>query len=291
MDLGIHVASFTWPDSPHSTAQILADIAVATDSGGFASLSVMDHFFQMDQYFAAEEPMLEGYTTLGFLAAVTNNVRLRLLVTGVTYRHPGLLAKIVSTVDVLSKGRGELGIGAAWYQREHEGLGVPYPSTAERFERLEETIQVCLQMWSDDNGPYSGKHYQLAETLNQPQAISKPHPPIMIGGSGEKKTLRLVAKYGNACNLFVNTPDEATHKLDILRSHCEREGTDFDSIRKTILYTGMTLMGGDDAGFVEEMRAMAGAGIEEVQVMPYGPDPAGLVMRLGTSVVPVLAEL
>jgi len=291
MDLGIHVASFTWPDSPQSTADVLGDIAAATDAGGFTSLSVMDHFFQMDQHFAAEEPMLEGYTTLGFLAALTERVQLRLLVTGVTYRHPGLLAKIVSTVDVLSKGRGELGIGAAWYQREHDGLGVPYPSTSERFEQLEEAIQICIQMWSDNNGAYSGKHYQLAETLSEPVSVSQPHPPIMIGGSGEKKTLRLVAKYAAACNLFVNTPDEATHKLAVLRDHCANEGTDYDAIRKTVLYTGMALMGGDDAAFIEEMTAMAAVGIQEAQVMPIGPDPVGLIERLAESVVPALAAL
>ena len=291
MDLGIHVASFAWPDTPNSTAATLADVARATDDGGFVSLSVMDHFFQMDQYFPAEEPMLEGYATLGYLAAVTQKVQLRLLVTGVTYRHPGLLAKIVSTVDVLSKGRAELGIGAAWYEREHVGLGVPFPPTAERFERLEEALQVCLQMWSDDTGPYDGTHYQLAETLSEPPTVSKPHPPIMIGGSGEKKTLRLVAKYADACNLFVNTPDEATHKLGVLRAHCETEGTDYDAIRKTVLYTGMTLVGGDDAGFIDEMRGMAGAGIEEVQIMPFGPAPAAFVERVAANVVPAVAQL
>ena len=289
MDLGIHVASFTWPESPKSTAGVLTAVAQAADGGGFASLSVMDHFFQMDQYFAAEEPMLEGYATLGYLAAVTQQVQLRLLVTGVTYRHPGVLAKIVSTVDVLSGGRGELGIGAAWYEREHVGLGIPYPPTSERFERLEEAIQICLQMWSEDTASYAGRHYQLAETLSQPGTISQPHPPIMIGGSGEKKTLRLVAKYADACNLFVNTPEEATHKLDVLRRHCDSEGTDFDAIRKTVLYTGMTLMGGDTAAFVEEMRALAAVGIEEVQVMPPPPDPTGFVERLGQSVVPAVA--
>ena len=291
MDLGIHVASFNWPDSPNAIAATLADVARATDSGGFVSLSVMDHFFQMDQYFPAEEPMLEGYTTLGYLAAVTNTVQLRLLVTGVTYRHPGVLAKIVATVDVLSGGRGELGIGAAWYEREHVGLGVPFPSTAERFERLEETLQICLQMWSDDTGPYKGKHYELEETLSQPQSVSRPHPPIMIGGSGEKKTLRLVARYADACNLFVNTPDEATHKLGVLRTHCENEGTDYEAIRKTVLYTGMTLVGGDDAGFIEEMRGMAAAGIDEVQIMPFGPEPTAFVERLAAGVVPAVAEM
>ncbi|MDJ0952659.1 MAG: LLM class F420-dependent oxidoreductase [Acidimicrobiia bacterium] len=290
MDLGIHVANFTWPGSPQTTAETLTAVAKATDRGGFASLSVMDHFFQMEGYFAAEEPMLEGYTTLGYLAAVTESVQLRLLVTGVTYRHPGVLAKIVSTVDVLSEGRGELGIGAAWYEREHAGLGVPFPPTAERFERLEETLQICLQMWSDDTGPYQGVHYQLGETLNEPNSISKPHPPIMIGGSGEKKTLRLVAKYADACNLFVNTPDEATHKLEVLRQHCLDVGTDYDAIRKTILYVGANAQQ-DGAAFIEEMRGMAAVGIEEVQIMPFGPDPAGVVERIGKEIVPAVTGL
>lgn len=291
MDLGIHVASFNWPDSPQSIAPTLHGVAQATDEAGFASLQVMDHFFQMDQYFPAEEPMLEGYTALGYLAALTNNVQLRLLVTGVTYRHPGVLAKIVSTVDVLSGGRAELGIGAAWYEREHQGLGVPFPSTSERFERLEEALQICLQMWSDDTGGYAGEHYQLAETLNSPATISQPHPPIMIGGSGEKKTLRFVAKYAQACNLFVNTPEEAKHKLNVLRGHCDTEGTDYDAIRKTVLYTGMDLIAGNDDAFVQDMRGIGAAGIEEVQVMPFGPDPVGFVERVGTEILPLVSEV
>lgn len=291
MDLGLHVANFTWPNSPAATADTLAKVAIAADEGGYASLSVMDHFFQMDHFFDAAEPMLEGYTTLGYLAAVTERVRLGLLVTGVTYRHPGLLAKIVTTVDVLSDGRGELGLGAAWYEREHAGLGVPFPPTSERFERLEETLQVCLQMWSDDNGGYIGEHYRLAETLNSPQPISRPHPPIMIGGSGEKKTLRLVATYGQACNLFVSTPEEAVHKLDVLRRHCENEGTDYEAIRKTMLYMGMAIMTGDIDGFVEEMRPFAAAGIEGVMVMPIGPDPLAITESLATSAVPQLSEI
>jgi len=291
MELGVHVASFNWPGSPGSIAAILGEIAAATDDGGFTSLSVMDHFFQMDAYFPAEEPMLEGYTTLGYLAAVTEVVQLRLLVTGVTYRHPGILAKIVSTLDVLSGGRGELGIGAAWYEREHLGLGIPFPPTAERFERLEETLQICRQMWSGNNGAYAGKHYQLAETLSEPETISRPRPPVMIGGSGEQKTLRLVAKYGDACNLFVNTAEEATHKLAVLREHCQREGTEYDRIRKTVLYTGMALAGGDYAGFIDEMRGLGGAGIQEVQIMPIGPEPVALLESVTAAVVPAVAEL
>jgi len=291
MDIGLHVANFTWPDTPAATAATLASVAGVADEGGLASLSVMDHFFQMEAYFDPEEPMLEGYTTLGYLAAVTRRLQLRLLVTGVTYRHPGLLAKIVTTVDVLSEGRGELGIGAAWYEREHLGLGVPYPNMAERFERLEETLRICLQMWSDHNGPYQGTHYQLAETLNSPQSISRPHPPIMIGGSGEKKTLRLVAKYADATNLFAATPEDVTHKLEVLRRHCDTEGTDFDHIRKTMLYSGTALFQGDYAALVEELEGFAAAGIEEAMVMPIGPDPVAITERLATDVVPRVATL
>jgi F420-dependent oxidoreductase-like protein len=188
----------------------------------------MDHWFQMEQMWPAEEPMLEGYTTLGFVAGKTERLRLRLLVTGVTYRYPGLLAKTVTTLDVLSGGRAELGIGAAWYEREHRGLGVPFPPLAERFERLEEALQICLQMWSDDNGPYDGKHYQLAETLCSPAPVSSPRPRILIGGSGERKTLRLVATYADACNLFGDGPVIA-HKVEVLRAIATTSG----AIRQT----------------------------------------------------------
>ena len=181
----------------------------------------MDHWFQIPPVAPHTEPMLEGYTALGYIAAQTERMRLGLLVTGVTYRHPGLLAKIVTTLDVLSGGRAQLGLGAAWYEREHRGLGVPFPPISERFERLEEALQICLQMWSDDEGPYNGKHYQLAETICQPPPIQQPRPSIMIGGSGERKTLRLVAQYGDACNLFATTPAEIAHKLEVLQRHCD----------------------------------------------------------------------
>ncbi|MDH3731722.1 MAG: LLM class F420-dependent oxidoreductase, partial [Acidimicrobiia bacterium] len=255
MEIGLHIPHFAWPEGPEGIGATLGAVAERVDDAGFASLSVMDHWFQMDQYAPATDPMLEGYATLAWMAAKTTNVQLRLLVTGVTYRHPGLLAKTVTTVDVLSGGRAELGIGAAWYEREHEGLGVPFPPVAERFERLEESLQICLQMWSDDNGPYTGKHYELGETLNSPPALSKPHPPIMIGGMGEKKTLRLVARYGDACNLFSAGHDVVAHKLDVLRRHCEAEGTDYNAIRKTMLYVGNSLATGD---YDEFLRDMAG---------------------------------
>src|ERR671933_2224180 len=200
------------------------------------TLSFMDHFFQMDRMAPAEDPMLEGYTALGFVAGHTERLRLRLLVTGVTYRYPGLLAKTVTTLDVVSSGRAELGIGAAWYEREHRGLGVPFPPVGERFERLEETIRICAQMWDpQNNGPFEGKHYKLTETLCSPQPINR--PKVLIGGSGERKTLRLVAQYGDACNLFASSPDDVEDKLDVLRRHCDDVGRDYEEIRKTIIAT------------------------------------------------------
>src|SRR5438270_3696568 len=183
----------------------------------------MIHYSQMSWMTPTQNPMLESYTALGFVAGRTERLRLRLLVTGVTYRHPGLLAKIVTTLDGVSSSRAELGIGAAWYEREHRGLGVPFPPTAERFERLEEAIQICLQMWSDDNGAYEGRHYRLEETLCSPMPVSSPRPRILIGGGGERKTLRLVAQYADACNLIA-APEDIAHKLAVLRPHCDAVG-------------------------------------------------------------------
>jgi F420-dependent oxidoreductase-like protein len=183
--------------------------------------------------------MLEGYSTLAFAAGISERISLGTLVTGVTYRHPGILVKTVTTLDVLSGGRAWLGIGAGWYEREHLGLGVPFPPVSERFERLEETLQIAKQMWSGVVGPYEGKHYQLAETLCQPMPLSTPHPRILIGGGGEQKTLRLVARYADACNLFAMPGDEGlatlSHKLDVLRVHCEAEGRPFETIEKTVI--------------------------------------------------------
>ena len=219
-----------------------------------------------------------------------------MLVTGVTYRHPGLLAKIVSTLDVaLRRAGGARRIGAAWFEREHNALGVPFPPLAERFERLEETLRIAHQMWSADNGPYEGKHYQLAETINSPQPLSRPHPLIMIGGSGEKKTLRLVARYGDACDLFAGPdtdPATVKAKLDVLAEHCVREGTDYERIRKTILWAASlepTATGG--AAFAEQMRRYAEIGIEEVHVMPFTPDPIAFVDGLGEHVIPQISGL
>ncbi len=295
MKLGVHVIAFTLPDGPATIGPTLGAIGEAAERAGLVSLSVMDHYFQMEMAGGPEQPMLEAYTTLGFLAARTEAITLRALVTGVTYRHPGLLAKIVTTLDVLSGGRASLGIGAAWYEEEHRGLGVPFPPLAERFERLEETIQIVLQMWSGEVAPYDGTYYQLAETYNVPPALSKPHPPIMIGGGGERKTLRLVARYADACNLFAGGeggPAEMRRKLDALERHCASEGRDYDRITKTALWVGPLFP--DAAGgraFAEALSPYAEMGFTEVQVMTGGPDPAAFVDALGEHVAGPLSAL
>ena len=234
MKLGLHISNFTWPEGPARLGPVLGDIASAADEAGFERISVMDHLWQIGVIGPPEHEMLEAYTALGFLAAHTKAAKLLTLVTGVVYRDPGLLAKAVTTLDVLSGGRAMLGIGAAWNEDESKGLGLLFPPTAERFERLEEALQICLQMFEGDEKPFDGKHYQLGRLLNSPQPLSRPHPPILIGGGGEKKTLLLVAKYADACNLFPG-PD-VERKLDVLKRHCEAVGRDYDEIEKTVLF-------------------------------------------------------
>ena len=234
VDLGFHIADFTWNGGPSELAPTLGRVAREAEAGGIARLTVMDHFWQIGPVGAPEESMLEAYTTLGYLAAVTERVLLHTLVTGVVYREPGFLAKVVSTLDVLSGGRAGLGIGAAWFQEEAEGLGFAFPPLGERFERLEEALQICLQMWGEDEGAFEGRHYRLRRTLNSPAPLSRPHPFVLVGGGGERKTLRLVAQYANACNIF-GGGDQARHKLDVLRSHCETVGRDYDEIEKTTM--------------------------------------------------------
>jgi F420-dependent oxidoreductase-like protein len=237
MRLGLQVSYFSWPDAPASIGPTFGRIARNAEDAGLVSLWVMDHFFQIGVIGPPELDMLEGYTALAFAAGQTSTIELGTLVTGVTYRHPGVLAKTVTSLDVLSGGRAWLGIGAAWNEEEHRALGVPYPSTKERFERLEEALQICLQMWSGDESPYAGQHYQLGRTLNVPQSLRRPHPPILIGGGGEKKTLRLVAQYADACNLFDLGlgPEGIPRKLDIIREHCEDVGRDYAEIEKSCL--------------------------------------------------------
>ena len=290
MDLGFHIPVFDIDGGPTAIAGELAAVGKAAEAAGATWLSFMDHFFQIEPTgLPAEANMLEGYTSLGYLAAHTTSVDLGLLVTGVTYRHPGLLAKIVTTLDILSGGRAVLGIGAAWFEREHLGLGVPYPPLAERFERLEETLQICNQMWDPaDNGPFEGTHYQLAETLCSPQPINR--PKVSIGGGGERKTLRLVAQYGDACNLFGSSPDDVAHKLDVLRRHCDDLGRDYDTIRKTILANNPRPEPDTLDDFVTHMADYAELGIDTAIITPTTGAPASWIDAMSPA-VPKLAEL
>ncbi len=284
MHLGIHLADFTYPAGPSALPADLTRIAQDADGGGVTSLTVMDHYFQIGVVGPPEMDMLEAYTTLGYLAAQTERLQLGVLVTGVSYRHPGLLAKIVTTLDVLSEGRAFLGIGAAWNEEEHLGLGVPYPSLKERFERLEETLQIVLQMWATDETPYDGQHYQLQRPLNSPQSVQRPHPPILIGGTGERKTLRMVAQYADACNIFEMELGEIERKLDVLRGHCSDLGRDFDEIERTT--TGPLVLRGapgvaDGSGqsvdqAVERFGRLAGIGIEHAHVIVAGVSDQGV---------------
>jgi F420-dependent oxidoreductase-like protein len=264
MKIGVQIPNFTFPGGPAQLAATLREVAQAADDGGLASLWVMDHFFQIPPVGAAELDMLEGYSALSFLAGVTKRASLGTMVTGVTYRHPGVLVKTVSTLDVLSRGRAMLGIGAAWFEREHRGLGVAFPPLAERFERLEETLQIAQQMWSGKVDRYEGKHYQLAETLCVPRPIARPHPPILIGGMGEKKTLRLVAQYADACNLFAYGGRAVLEqKLGVLRRHCDALGRDYAKIEKTSL--GTLTLGDAPASIsaaIASCRELAAAGIQ-----------------------------
>jgi F420-dependent oxidoreductase-like protein len=271
-------------------APTLAATAGAAEAAGCSTFTMMDHWFQMEQLATAQDPMLEGYTSLGFLAGRTERITLGLLVTGVTYRHPGLLTKIVTTLDVVSGGRAQLGIGAAWYEREHLALGVRFPPVSERFERLEETLQICHQMWSDDDGPYVGRHYQLAETICSPRPIQQPAPRILIGGSGERKTLQLVARYADACNLFAVEPALVAHKIKVLDSHCEAEDRDPATIEKTIIWGTLNSIDSVD-GFLAAMVDYAALGVQTVWVSAPPPEPAAWVERFAGAVVPRLAEL
>jgi F420-dependent oxidoreductase-like protein len=253
----------------------------------------MDHFFQIGGIGPAEHEMLEGYATLSYLAGFTKNVRLGTLVTGVIYRYPGILIKTATTLDVLSGGRAYFGIGAAWNEREAVGLGVPFPSVRERFERLEEALQIARQMWSDDNSPYQGTHYQMAETLSSPQPLSRPHPPIMIGGMGEQKTLRLVAQYADACNLFARMgTDTLRHKLEVLKVHCEAVGRNYNDIERTALTTVHIAPGQMSASdVINHCEDLAAVGIQHLIFnMPNVQDITPLEV-FAKDIIPAVAAL
>ena len=292
MKIGLQIPYFTWPGGPPGLGPKLGEIACTAEDAGFSSVWVMDHYFQIPMLGGAELDMLEAYTTLGFIAAHTSRVGLGTMVTGVSYRHPGILIKQVSTLDVLSGGRAWLGIGAAWFEREHLGLGVPFPPLKERFERLEEALQIALRMWDPDgNGPFEGRHYRLAETLNSPPPLTSPRPRILIGGSGERKTLRLVARYADACNLFGDA-DTVRHKLEVLKGHCQTEGRDYEDIEKTVLFVFNPGLNGENVDkVVEQLGRLSEAGAQTVIGAVAGVEQLKPLEIIGRDVIPQVAGL
>ena len=290
MQIGVQIPDYTFPNGPARLGADLAAVGRAADEAGFGFIAVMDHFFQIPVIGPPDREMLEAYSTLAYLAGVTSRAKLLTLVTGTVYRHPGILAKIVTTLDVLSGGRAWLGIGAAWNEEESRGLGIPFPPVAERFERLEETLQICLQMWRGDQTPYQGKHYQLERPLNSPQVLSKPHPPIMIGGGGERKTLRFVARYAQACNLFPG-PDLA-RKLDVLRAHCDAEGRDYDEITKTYYFIFDPGDKGEKTGeMVDQLAGLAEMGFHAAIGAVANVWEVTPLEIIGSQVIPAVANL
>jgi len=290
VQIGVQIPDYTFPNGPARLGADLAAVGRAADEAGFGFIAVMDHFFQIPVIGPPDREMLEAYSTLAYLAGVTSRAKLLTLVTGTVYRHPGILAKIVTTLDVLSGGRAWLGIGAAWNEEESRGLGIPFPPVAERFERLEETLQICLQMWRGDQTPHQGKHYQLERPLNSPQVLSKPHPPIMIGGGGERKTLRFVARYAQACNLFPG-PDLA-RKLDVLRAHCDAEGRDYDEITKTCYFIFDPGDKGEKTGeMVDQLAGLAEMGFHAAIGAVANVWEVTPLEIIGSQVIPAVANL
>jgi F420-dependent oxidoreductase-like protein len=297
MRLGLQVPNFTWPNGQENLGDTFGLIAQRAERAGFYSMWVMDHFFQIRNVGPAENEMLEGYSALAFAAGRTNHIKLGTMVTGVTYRHPGLLVKTVTSLDVLSHGRAYLGIGAAWNQEEHNGLGVPFPSVSERFERLEETLQIAHQMWDGDEKPFEGKHYRLARPLNSPQPVQKPHPPILIGGTGERKTLRMVAQYADGCNLFARLgDDELKRKLNVLRDHCQSIGRPYEDIEKTTLNVMLFSRDGRNgtmspSAAIDHFASLASMGIDQaIFSMPnvYDLEPFDI---LATDIIPAVEKI
>jgi F420-dependent oxidoreductase-like protein len=284
MKIGLQVPIFTFEGGPRVIAGTLAETARAAEQTGFHSLWLMDHYFQIPPLGPAEMDMLEAYTALGYCAAVTSRIKLGTMATGVVYRHPGILLKTVTTLDVLSGGRAYLGIGAAWYEQEAKGLGVPFPPLATRFEILEETLQAARQMWSDDTKPYEGRHLHLAQPLCRPQPLSKPHPPILVAGSGEKKTLRLVAQYGDACNIYGDA-EQMPPKLDILKRHCEAVGRDYDEIE----ITNMSSLPTGTSEILAHCKALADVGVQHAIVSTPNFKDLQALEAFGRDVLPAVA--
>lgn len=292
MRLGLQIPSYSWPGGVRQIAPRLIEVAQAAEEAGFFSLWVMDHFFQIEGVGSVDDSMLEAYSTLSYLAGRTQTVRLGALVTGVIYRYPGILIKTVSTLDVLSGGRAYFGIGAGWYEREAVGLGVPFPPWAARFEMLEEILEVAHQMWSGDSGSYQGKHYRLSETLNSPQPLSQPHPPILVGGMGEKKTLRLVAQYADACNLVTSIGLEGLRsKLEILRRHCDAVGRSYEEIERTVL-GGIDISAGKVVvkDVIRQCRSLADLGFQHFIINIPATGSMAALEAFAQEIVPVVAE-
>lgn len=297
MRLGLQVPNFTWPNGQANLGDTFGLIAQRAERAGLYSFWVMDHFFQIPNVGPVEGEMLEGWSALAFAAGRTNRIRLGTMVTGVTYRYPGILAKTATTLDVLSHGRAYLGIGAAWNEQEHQGLGVPFPSVAERFERLEETLKIVLQMWSGNEEAFNGKYYHLERLLNSPQPVQKPHPPILIGGTGERKTLRLVAKYADACNIFARLgKDELQRKLEILRQHCAEVGRPYEQIEKTTLDSIKLTRDGSEGSttpqqFIEQCAELASLGIDQAIFSLRNVQDLEPFDLLTTEIVPAVSKI
>ncbi len=297
MRLGIQVPNFTWSQDQGQLGSTFGSIAERAEDAGLYSFWVMDHFFQIQFVGPPESEMLEGWSALAFVAGRTRRIKLGTMVTGITYRHPGILVKTATTLDVLSNGRAYFGIGAAWNEDEHRGLGVPFPPLGERFERLEETLQIAHQMWAGDETPFEGKHYQLARPLNSPQSVQRPHPPILIGGSGERKTLRFVAQYADACNLFGRVgPEELGRKLDILQGHCADVGRPYQEIEKTTLdHMHITRDGRDGsltpAAAIEYFAGLADMGIDHALFSLVNVTDPDVFDLLATDVVPAVDRI
>jgi F420-dependent oxidoreductase-like protein len=297
MRLGLQVPSFTFPNGQAELGDTLAQIARRAERAGFYSLWVMDHFFQIRGVGPSEQEMLEGWSALAFAAGITNRIKLGTMVTGVTYRYPGLLVKTATTLDVLSHGRAYFGIGAAWNEEEHKGLGVPFPPLAERFERLEEMLQIAHQMWQGDEKPFNGKHYTLERPLNSPQPVQRPHPPILIGGTGERKTLRMVAQYADACNLFAGLgKDEIQRKLAILRDHCQSLGRPYEEIEKTTLGSfGITRDGRNNTlspnAAIDSFASLAEIGIDQAIFSLHNVTDIEAFDVLATQIVPEVEKI
>jgi F420-dependent oxidoreductase-like protein len=292
MKLGIHISNFTFGVPAQEFAPTLARNVTDAEAAGFDRLSLMDHYFQIPPVGPVENEMFEAYSTLGFIAAKTSRIKLGVLATGVTYRHPGFLAKQITGIDVLSGGRAWLGLGAAWFEREHRGLGIPFPPLKQRFEMLDEALQVCNQMWSDNNGPFAGKHYQLEETICSPHPIQRPRPPILIAGSGEKKTLRLVARYADACNVRSTNPEDTERLLSILDEHCHAIGRDPATIERTIVTRFDPGADGERASQeVDRLAKFASIGVQAALGSIINVQDPGVMEAMATKVIPALANL